>query len=61
MDAHITNEKSKVFPVKIHIETKIFIFRAGAGVAVIDPYLYVIGGFDDDSPLRFVLVKIKDI
>lgn len=26
-------------------------FRAGAGIAVVDSHLYVIGGFDDDSPL----------
>lgn len=31
--------------------SRLFNFRAGAGVAVIGPYIYVIGGFDDDSPL----------
>lgn len=34
-----------------NIANIIQLFRAGAGVAVIGPYLYVIGGFDDDSPL----------
>jgi hypothetical protein len=33
---------------------KMLIYRAGAGVAVIGQYLYVIGGFDDDSPLRYI-------
>ena len=27
------------------------IFRAGAGVCVMDGYLYALGGFDDNSPL----------